>query len=107
MSSFSKQATVTASTKRATLSGGKKGTPTTFISSFKCTPLDPVDAEVQQRLQLQGGHEVLQTFVEGSIDIKEGDVLVVGEVEYPIRAVGNWTWKSTVYRHLVIEELKR
>lgn len=105
--SFLQQATVTASTKRASVSGGKRGTPTTQISSLLCTPLDPVDQELRERLGLRGAHEVLQTFVDGSLDIAEGDTLVVGASEYPIRAVGNWSWRGSVYRHLIIEELKR
>ena len=30
-----------------------------------------------------------------SLDIKEGDYLVVGTVEYPIRSCAEWPWKFT------------
>lgn len=61
---FSNIATVTASTKRSpAISGGKVGAPVTNIVIMKCTPLDPVDPEVRQRLGLQTPHEVLQTYV--------------------------------------------
>jgi hypothetical protein len=100
--------TVTASTKRApAISGGKRGTPTTKISSLLCTPLDPVDPELRQRLALNTPHELLQTFVKGALDILEGDILVVGANEYPIRSCAEWTWESSRFLRLVLEDLKR
>lgn len=77
---FRRMATVTASTKRSpAISGGKRGTPTTNLTELSCTPLDPVDAEVRQRLGLDTPHELLQTFIAG----------------------------GTTFYHLVVEELKR
>lgn len=107
-SSFDRLATVTASTKRPpAVSSGKRGAPATNIVSLSCTPLDPVNAEIQQRLQLKTPHELSQTFVDGSLDIVEGDILVVSGIEYPIRAVADWTFGSSKYLHLILEELKR
>jgi hypothetical protein len=109
-SSFSRLATVTASTKRnpaTNLATGLRSTPATEIASLSCTPLDPVDPEVRRRLQLETPHELLETFVDGSLDIKEGDILVVGSTEYPIKSVAEWTWQDSKFLHLVIEELKK
>ncbi len=73
-------ATVTGSTKRPpAISGGKRGAPVLLLASIQCTPLDPVDPEVRQRLALETPHELLETFV------NSGDV----------------------FYHLVVEELKR
>ena len=106
--SFQRMATVTASTKRAAaISAGKRGTPTTKLSSIKCLPLDPVDPELKQRLALDTPHELLQTFVEGNLDIVEGDILTVSGEDYPVRSVADWVWGGDVYRQLVIELLKR
>jgi hypothetical protein len=105
--SFARLATVTASTKRAALSSGKRGTPTTKIASLNCLPLDPVSAELRQRLQLDTPHEVLQTFVDADLDIIEGDTLTVGGVDYPIRAVEEWSYSGAEYLRLVLENLKR
>lgn len=109
--SFNRMATVTASTKRATLSSGKRGAPATYLASLACTPLDPADpsmrAEIQQRFKLQTPVELLQTFVDGSLDIKEGDVLVVSTVEYPVRSAAEWMFRGSRYLHLMVEELKR
>ena len=99
--------TVTASTKRApALSSGKRGAPTTNVANLLCTPLDPVDAELRKRLALETPHELLQTFT-NETDIEEGDILTVSSVDYPIRSCGEWVWRSTTFRHLVLEDLKK
>jgi hypothetical protein len=104
-------ATVTASTKRRpAISGGLIGVPVTSISSLKCTPLQPISPDVAKRQALNTPHEVAQTFVIGSPDIKEGDILVIGSREYPIKAVENWSNASTgkgAHLLLVVEDLKR
>ena len=108
--SFARLASMTASTKRSpALSGGKRGEPIENITSLSCTPLDPVDAEIRQRLALDTPHELLQCFVDGGPDIKEGDILVVSGVEYPIRACGDWYWSpdKADYVALVLEDLKK
>ena len=109
MSTFGLLASVTASTKRApTISSGKRGAAAENLASLNCTNLDPIDPEIRQTLVLKTPNELLQTFVEGGLDIKEGDILVVGSTEYPIRAVGDWTWPmdATATRYLVLEDLK-
>lgn len=99
--------TVEASTKRApAISSGKRGTPTTNVSSLSCTPLDPVDAELRQRLALSTPHELLQTFT-GETDIREGDILTVDSTDYPIRACEEWDWRGATFLRLVVEDLKR
>ena len=107
MTSFSRMASVSASTKRPpAISSGKRGAASTKISSLKCTPLDPVDAETARRVNVGTGYEVLQCFTEAGQDIKEGDLLVVGSKEYPIRAVADWVWRGSTYLHLFLEEQK-
>lgn len=93
MSSFSLLATVTASTKRSGgISDGLEAAYAEEIVSLKCLPLDPVSAEIAQGFEGLSFREILQTQVEGGLDIVEGDLLVVDSVEYPIRAVEDWTW---------------
>lgn len=99
--------TVTASTKRSpALAGGKRGTATTNVASLRCTPLDPVDPELRQRLALNTPHELLQAFCRDE-DVLEGDILVTDTAEYPIRACAEWVWRNTRYLHLILEDLKR
>ena len=99
--------TVTASTKRApTITGGKRGAAAAKITSLTCTPLDPLETELRQRLALNTPHELLQSFTKET-DIREGDILVVSSEEYPIRWVGEWSWRGSSFRHLVLEDLKR
>ena len=108
-STFRLFATVTASTKRPpAISSGKRGAAATNISSLRCTPLDPVDPEIRQRLILNTPNELLQTYTEGGLDIVEGDILTVSSVDYPIRAVGEWYWPvdGTNTCYLILEDLK-
>jgi len=107
---FARLAKATASTKRPpALSGGVRGAPETHITSLRCLPLDPVDAELRQRLGIDTPHELLQTCIQGGLDIMAGDMLVVGSVEYPVRAVEEWPWQrgAPLTLRLILEELKR
>ncbi len=105
--SFAKLATVTASTLRAPApASGKTGVAVTNIASLKCTPLDPISAELRNRLQIKTAYELLQTFVDNGLDIKEGDELVAGGKTYPIRAVADWDFLGSPFRVLVLEDLK-
>lgn len=109
-SSFDHVATVTASTKRAAAPvDGKTSTPAISIAMFKCTPLCPVDAELQRRLGLDTPYELLQTITAGGLDVREGDTLSVAGVDYPVRACEDWPWPvdGLTYRRLVVEDLKR
>ena len=93
MSNFALLAIVTASTKRSGgISDGLEAAYAEEIVSLKCLPLDPVSPEVAQGIEGLSFREILQTQVEGGLDIMEGDLLVVDSVEYPIRAIEDWTW---------------
>jgi hypothetical protein len=102
---------VTASTLRRPDVGADKkrsGTPEN-IASLVCTPLDPLrDPDLFERFGTQASSELLVTYVQGGLDIIPGDILVVSGTEYPIRAVGDWTWRpsATDYQQLIIEEIK-
>lgn len=102
--------TVTASTKRSpAAASGRIGAAVENLASISVTPFHPVDAEIAQRIpRLAGRQELLSVFVDESADILEGDILVVGGIEYPVRAVEDWTWEPSglEFRRLVVEELK-
>lgn len=108
---FLRQLTVTASTKRnpAIASGKRSGTTTTQIASLKVSPLDPVSAELRNRLDIDTPHELLQCFTKGSHAILEGDILVVAGLEYPIKAVADWPDGTLpeAFKQLILEDLKR
>lgn len=111
MSSVDVLATIEASTKRSpAIDGdGLRGAPATNLDYILITPLDPLDPELARRLDLDTPNEVLQTFISGSPDIVEGDLLVVGSTEYPIRSIANWPASlrgNDAYLHLIVEELK-
>lgn len=107
MASFDKLATVTASTKRS--GGVTDGLETAYaenIASLSCLPLDPVSPDLMLGIEGLGWRETLQTATEGNLDIVEGDLFVVGSVEYPVRAVAEWEWKGDEYKIIYLEDLK-
>jgi hypothetical protein len=86
---------VSASTKRSpAISAGKRGAPAENLTGLTVLRLDPVDPDIGARLDPDRPHEVLQTFIKAGPDIKDGDVLVVATVDYPILAVEDWYWAS-------------
>jgi hypothetical protein len=113
---FAKMATVTGvSTRRSpAVSGGKRGEPVENLTGITCSPLDPADPGEEAQLQQQTGSKsplrLKQTYVDASLDIVEGDILVVGGTEYQIRAAAPWTWRRTStssagrYLRLLLEE---
>lgn len=101
--SFARMATVTASTKRATMSGALQGAPSANLVGIRCLPLDPVDANTLTRLKLESAHELKQTFVDASLDIIKGDVFVVNSVDHPVKAVETWEWRGSNYLRVVVE----
>jgi len=113
--SFTRIATVTASTKRLpTIVSGKAGAPTTSIASLRCTPLvDPSDAQVlKETYQINTLVYLLETYVQDNLDIITGDTLVIASGnyagEYPIRIVQKIPFGSIdVRKRLVLEGLKR
>ena len=109
MTRFAELASVAASTKRS--GGVADGLETAYaesIASLKCLPLDPVNPEMAQGIEGLSFRELLQTTVEGGLDILEGDLLVVGNTEYAIRAASEWTWPpdGTDFITLLLEERK-
>ena len=109
MTAFDRLELVDCSTKRATFTGGKRGKPSTNLTGLKCTPLDPLTAEVAQRSTLNSPIEGWIAYIDGALDIKNGDVLVIGSNEYEIRAIGdysNWGNSRTNWKELIVEEVK-
>ncbi len=108
--SFARLAVVTASTKRPpVISGGKRGAPAAYLTQLRCLPLDTAEQQrvralaVRLGLALDAPLDILQTMIDGNKDVKEGDVLVVGTTEYPIRGVDDWYWRGSKYLVLLIE----
>jgi hypothetical protein len=109
--SFTKLATVTATTNRLANLGadGKRAAGgAEYLTGLKCTPLMPLDPELRQRLAIETNFILLQTFVQGDNDIVANkDLLNVGGVSYPIRAVEDWDHRATSqdYQLLVVEQI--
>jgi hypothetical protein len=66
---FKRMASITASTKRPpSMSAGglRSGTATTNLTNQSITPLDPITAEVAERLALESPVRMLETFIADS-----------------------------------------
>jgi len=97
----------TASTKRATLTGGLRGDPTTYLTDLSISSLDPVTAELAMRIGTKAPEELLQTFIEGVHDVREGDYLTVNGRDYPIRSCAEWDWDTdNLFMQVVLEDIK-
>lgn len=107
--SFDLLARTTASTKRDPAAvSGIIGAKVENLASIAIIPLAPLDQQVRQLLGLTAvAGELWQTFTRET-DIREGDVLVVASVDYPVRAVGDWPWRPTGADRVVVvvEETK-
>lgn len=77
-------------------------------TDFKCTPLDPLTAEVAQMTGIENFAELLQTYCQDGLDILEGDTFITGGITYKVRAVGEWMWRPRAANTLaiVLEEIK-
>ena len=107
MTAFDKMATVTASTKRSpAMVDEKRGPKVVYLTSVPCTPIDPLDPSIRMSLPLDVPVESLQTFVHDTYDILEGDNLIANSVTYRVVSVGEYDWKGTIYRAIVLLELK-
>lgn len=107
MASFDELASVTASTKRrGAIVAGLEPDYSEQIASLSCLPLDPVSPEIAMGVEGLSFREILQTAVEGGLDIVEGDLLVVSGTEYPIRSVADWEWRGSTYKMLLLEDRK-
>ena len=104
--SFESIATVSASTKRATMVGGKISSTTTIESSLLIVPLMPLDPETQRTQMIENPLGIWITFVEGSYDILNGDILVIGSDEYNIRSVAPWEIDEETTYQLILEKPK-
>ena len=106
--SFSRMARATAAIKRADTAAGGSLATVSGLGSVACVPLAPVrpnalDVDSRQRL----GGELLSTIVEGNLDIKVGDVLEVSGVQYPVRSVDKWPWRSAWFMTIIVEDANR
>lgn len=101
--SFFSMSTTTASTKRNPVASGIIiAAPATYLTGLKILPLMPVSDEIIQRYLLQSPKELLVTYVEGVVDIEEGDVFVVGTSEYVVRAAS--PWPAYNFTEAIVEE---
>ena len=90
----------------AIMVGGKISSTTTIESSLLIVPLMPLDPETQRTQMIENPLGIWITFVEGSYDILNGDILVIGSDEYNIRSVATWEIDEETTYQLILEKPK-
>lgn len=89
---------------------GKQGPAVAHLvdPAQRCAPLDPAEnntVQLVRRAELDRQVDILETYTP-ELDILDGDLLVVDNVEHPIRRVQRWTWRgSEVFLRLIVERL--
>lgn len=87
----------------------KRGAPAVSLADVPMVPLFPIDAELQERLNLQESNQLLATFVDGDIDVKSGYTLQLEKntvvTDYPIKVVQDWPWRGSIRKMLVVENI--
>lgn len=114
-SSFSRMATVVASTKRmASMQAGSAGSSGVHLSQLMVYPISPMSTAMSARMDitlltpvLDEPYEVMQTFAEGSPDVRKGDVLVVAGKDYPISFVEDWSFRNDRRIRIILEQPDR
>ena len=109
--SFTKLATVTASTKRSpAVSSGKIGTRTTQVASLMCTPIDPISsaqAGFEDEPVLDAHVQLFQTYCESTVDILQGDQLTANSVDYTVKSVSNWTYAGSTFLQVILIKYRK
>ncbi|MCL4867757.1 MAG: hypothetical protein KJ063_02215 [Anaerolineae bacterium] len=112
--SASNLAGMIASSKRPpALSGGKVGSPLPHLAQVQIVPLLPVGAELVEEAQLKSAREGKMTYAFADDqnrlpDICEGDLLIIGEIEYPVKMVKEWVRPDGgSFLELLLTEKKR
>ena len=109
--SLARRCVNTVSTKRAVVASGKRQNPTTNLAGLKCTNLYPADSGRAGALVAQGLIQsivnVYETTLLGNHDIRPGDLLVLGSVEYLIHGAAAWQFPggTTYFMYLTVEKI--
>ena len=103
---FENVATETVSTKRSDDADGKVSAPIENLTGISATPIYPVAPDLQRRMALDTPHTLVECFIEGSYDIKKGDMLVAGGIDYPIKVVEKYPFSGSYRYRLILEDLE-
>lgn len=111
--SAEEMATLTATTKRyPAAAGGKVGAAVANLAAVLVVPLMPINPDLLPVVDLEAPREAKVTYafagVDGVLpDIREGDFLTVGGVEYITRSVAEWPRPAGgSYLEIIVEEEK-
>lgn len=83
---------------------GLQPDPTPVLSGIACLPLYPVNMNIKISMGVDPSVNLQAIITYGDIDIRQGDVLVIGSGLYNIKWVGPWNWRPGDYYYQVFVE---
>lgn len=85
---------------------GKRGEARLIAQGIFCTPLDPISEEIKERMGLPRSEAMLlQTYLDGEIDVRAGDTLTVNGRDYPVKAAASYNFAGSITTHLIVERI--
>jgi hypothetical protein len=102
---------VTVSTKRrpSVSSDGKQSAPTTFLTSLKVTPIDPLNTDefhnIIIRYKIENPHRLYGCYCASNEDVRIGDVIVWDNREFNLKGCGDWIINGSHLYEMILEEL--
>ena len=107
---FNRMATQEARTQRTTLDGDV----IVKIPSLKCFRISPANNgdELRETFRLSTMNLLLDTYLEGDLDVEIGDILIpIGGMydgyEFPVRLVLPAPFRDEIHKRVVLEDLKK
>jgi len=105
--SLSHLLTVSCSTKRATISSGKRGAPVAKLAGLLCLPVMPLGDETRNATPTETPVQQWETCLSSNPDIAAGDQFIAAGVTYTVMQASVWPWfDATLFTRLVLEELR-
>lgn len=93
-----------ASTKRNPAAvAGVVAAPATYLTGLELLPIMPVSDDIRLRYTIESPREAYVTYIQGVVDIVEGDILVVDSVSYPVRAASPWPAHN--YTEVIVDKV--
>jgi len=83
-----------------------RGEPDVIYVEVPCTNLLPVSADILVRMPDKVASELLQVFIGGDYEIREGDSIIVDGAPYVIRTSDPWPLRDRKLILLVVDNTK-
>lgn len=94
----------TLSTKRAVITGTRRGAPVTYLSDVRCAPILPLESTAQQEAFVRGVSVDLQVFCDAADIITEDIIVMSNGDEYTVVEISKWAIKNKEVLQLAVRK---